>query len=209
VFIPLVDLLRCVRPHEETWLVASIDRAEQRDIIDGTLGCPICLAEYPIRDGVVYFAADAEEPAPVAPRDDDALRLAAALDLVDARMVAVLHGGWGAHAPLVRGLSPAQLLLVNPPRGVMSGDGVSIVVATTAPLAHAAVHAVAIDSIADDGMIQSLCASLRGDGRMLGRLAMGIPADLRELARDGQVWVARRRPEEVTSRPVQLEKRRD
>ena len=115
MFIPLVDILRCPTPHDETWLVASIDRAEERDIIEGMLGCPICLAEYPIRDGIVYFA---ERRAPIrrAPPDEtEAMRLAAALDLTDARMTAVLQGAWGAHAQLVRGVSPAQLLLLNPP----------------------------------------------------------------------------------------------
>src|SRR5512140_104168 len=98
MLIPLVDALRCIRPHEDTWLVASIDRAEDRDIIEGTLGCPSCLAEYPIHDGVVHFDAVAR-PAYRAPTEDDALRLAAALDLVDPRTTAVLHGSWGAYAP--------------------------------------------------------------------------------------------------------------
>jgi hypothetical protein len=209
VFIPLVDILRCARPHEATWLVASIERAEARDIVDGTLGCPICLAEYEIRDGIVYYDAVVDEPPSVAARDDEAMRLAAALELTDARMVAVLHGEWGAHARLIRELSPAQLLLVNPPRGVMSGDGVSIVVAATAPLAQASVHAVAIDSIADEAMTRALCSALRGEGRMVGRLATPIPAGLVELARDAEVWVARRPPETVESAPVQLGRKRE
>ena len=209
MFIPLVDLLRCVRPHEETWLVASIERTEARDIVDGTLGCPICLAEYRVEDGVVYFDAEVDEPPPAVASDDEAMRLAAALELTDARMVAVLHGEWGAHARLVGELSPAQLLLINPPGGAMSGDGVSILVAATAPLAHGSVHAVAIDSIADEAMTRSLCMALRGEGRMFGRLATPIPTGLVELARDGEVWVARRPPETVESAPVQLGRKRD
>jgi hypothetical protein len=58
VFIPLVDSLRCIAGHEETWLVASIERSDERDIRRGFLGCPICFAEYPIRDGIAYFGVD-------------------------------------------------------------------------------------------------------------------------------------------------------
>src|SRR4051812_2830577 len=113
MFLPLVDSLRCPIVHEETWLVASIDRVDDRDIITGSLGCPQCLAEYPIHDGIVEFGDDVSLPAYRAPDDADAMRLAAALDLTDVRMTAVLQGTWASHAPLMRGFSPSQLLLVN------------------------------------------------------------------------------------------------
>ena len=108
MFIPLVDILRCVNPHNETWLVASIERAEDRFIIDGTLGCPTCLAEYPIRDGIVYFTERVPSDANVQPDEGEAMRLAAALDLTEPRMTALLQGTRGAHAQLIRGFSPAQ-----------------------------------------------------------------------------------------------------
>jgi hypothetical protein len=96
MFIPLVDSLRCIAGHEDTWLVASIERNEDRDIRHGFLGCPICFAEYPIREGVVYFGVDPSAAItttmPAHIQEDDAVRLAAALDLTDPRMVAVLFG---------------------------------------------------------------------------------------------------------------------
>jgi uncharacterized protein YbaR (Trm112 family) len=205
MFTPLVDILRCPNAHDETWLVASIDRSEERDIREGTLGCPICLAEYPIRDGVVRFADVASSP-PATQRESDAVRLAAALDLTEARMTAVLHGVWGALAPIVRGMSPAQLLLVNPPLGIASGDGVSIVQANTAPIAHGSADAVAFDASASDAMIASLVAILKGGGRMLGPAATSLPDGLIELARDDEVWVAQLEPGAVSS-PIQLKRR--
>ena len=189
MFIPLVDILRCPNAHDETWLVASIDRAEERDILEGTLGCPACLAEYPIRNGVVHFAEVAPAPT-MNPREDHAVRLAAALDLTEARMTAVLHGAWGALAPIVRGLAPAQLLLVNPPAEIASGDGVSIVRAESAPFARASVDAVALDANATDTMLASLVASVRAGGRMLGPIAHQVPSGFTELTRDDEVWVA-------------------
>src|SRR5512142_95798 len=210
MFIPLVDLLRCVRAHDETWLVASIDEAVDRDIVRGTLGCPICLAEYPISEGIVLFD-DAMPPAPpiqAVPREDDAVLLAAALDLTDARMTALLHGAWGAYAPILRGLTPAQLLLVNPPQGVASGDGVSIVRSgRVAPVARNAVAEVALDAGAEPSMVESLVASLKPGARMLGQARTPIPQGLTELARDEEVWVAQLDVGTAASAPVTLARR--
>jgi len=202
MFIPLVDMLRCIRPHEETWLVATIDRAEDRDIIDGTLGCPSCLAEYPIRDGIVIFDPGVSRPGYRRPSEQDVVRLAAALDLVDPRMTAVLDGSWGAYAPMLRGVSPVSLLLVNPPEGIMSGDGVSIVLAATAPIAPSSVNAVAIGGGASDAMIASLVRALRGGGRMVGPVTMALPDNLVEITRDSDLWVARLDAEATVSAPI-------
>ncbi|MEP6494044.1 MAG: hypothetical protein ABJF01_15280 [bacterium] len=191
MFIPLVDMLRCVRPHADTWLVASIDRAEDRDILNGTLGCPTCLSEYPVRDGIVLFSDRIARPPLRAPSEAEAIRLAAALDLTEPSMTAMLHGEWGAHAPILRGVSPAQLLLVNPPDGIVTGDGISIVLAETAPLARGSAHAIAVDASADAAFIASALASLRPGGRMLGPARMPVPSELVEIVRDSEVWVAR------------------
>jgi len=202
MLIPLVDMLRCVRPHEDTWLVASIDRAQERDILEGTLGCPTCLAEYPIHDGIVVFDSTVVRPAFRQPSESDVVRLAAALDLVDPRMTAVLHGSWGAYAPMLRGLSPVPLLLVNPPNGIASGDGISIVLAASGPIASASVNAVALDPAADGAMIASLVRAVRGGGRIAGSVAMALPADLVEITRDHELWVARVDAAMTVSAPI-------
>ncbi len=206
MFLPLIDRLRCLNGHEDTWLVASIDRAEERDVLEGTLGCPVCSAEYRIRDGVVVFG-EAASPVDRTPSSADALRLAAALDLTDARMTAILQGSWGTHAAILRGISPAQMLLVNPPPGVTSGDGISIVRAPVAPVAPGWADAVAIDDGASDAMADSLRASLRGGGRLLAAAGSEIPPGFVELARDGDVWVAEMDPSAAASPPVTLFRR--
>lgn len=201
MFVPLVDSLRCPNVHDETWLVASIEQALDRDIKRGTLGCPKCQAEYAIVDGIVRF--DDVARAPFQPPDEgEATRVAAALDLTDARMTVLLVGAWGAHAPLIRALSPAQLLLLNPPDGVVSGDGVSIFLSNAAPVAASSMDAVAIDDRVSDATVARLCASLRGGRRMLGPVARAVPSFLTELARDADVWVAELEPGAVTSAPV-------
>jgi hypothetical protein len=210
VFIPLVDILRCVRPHADTWLVASIERAEERFIIEGTLGCPTCLAEYPIHAGVVHFADRPVHTPSIEPREDEAVRVAAALDLTEPRMTALLHGRWGAHAQFVRGISPAQLLLLNPPDGMASGDGVSVVVSDVAPVAQGSLDAVALDAPFSDELFASLRATLRRGGRMVAPAAIPLPAGFTELARDDDVWVARLDDAAIVSAPIPiLSKRRD
>ncbi len=183
-----------------------MDRIEDRDIQEGTLGCPTCLAEYPIHHGIVEFAPAVPRAPWSDPSEADAMRLAAALGLTEARMTAVLHGAWGVQAPIMRGLSPAQLLLINPPDGVVSGDGVSIVLSHSLPVAPGTADGVAVDAAADSAMIASLRASLKPGGRMLGPTAMPVPADLMEIARDNDVWVAEA-PAGVISRPVPLARR--
>ncbi|HXD48120.1 MAG TPA: Trm112 family protein [Gemmatimonadaceae bacterium] len=205
--IPLVDILRCPRAHDDTWLVASIERAEARDIIEGVLGCPICSAEYPIREGVVDFGEAPAAMPYVAPREDEAVRLAAALDLTEARTVALLDGAWGAHAPLIRSMSPAQLLLVNPPEGVPSGDGISVVRGRVAPLAAGSVNAAALDAVENGEMVASVVRAVRGGGRLLGPAGASIPEGFTELVSDADVWVAGLAAGASVSAPVPLTRR--
>jgi hypothetical protein len=42
MFIELTDHLRCPEPHAEAFLVLLPDRMDQRDVVAGHLGCPIC-----------------------------------------------------------------------------------------------------------------------------------------------------------------------
>src|SRR3954452_9680362 len=100
MFIELVDALRCPAGHEERWLVAAPPRMESRHIVDGTLGCPVCKAEYPIRDGVADFRRGAGYvPTGAAhPSAESAMRLAAMLDLADSQGYAVLLVTWGSQS---------------------------------------------------------------------------------------------------------------
>lgn len=202
MLIPLVERLRCPKAHGETWLVASIDRAEQRDILEGTLGCPECMSEFAIRDGIVYFDEDVAREQPYSPNEAEAMRLAAALELTDPRMVAVLYGESGAHAMIMRGVSPVPLLLVNPPEGVTSGDGISIIVSRRGGLARASVDAVAISGGASDEMISSLLVALRPGKRLVLPASMPLPAAFTEIARDDDIYVAQLDADAIASAPI-------
>jgi hypothetical protein len=190
VHIELVELLRCVRPHDDTWLVAAIDRIEDREIVAGTLGCPICRAEYEIRDRIVYLTRPQEDAKAGEPDVDQAMRIAAALGLTDARGVAVLHGRWARHARFVRSLSPAQLIALDRAVTVEPEDGVNVVVCDAAPLARRSVRGVAVGADATPETVSSLVAALGPGGRVIAPIALPLPAGMNELARDDEVWVA-------------------
>jgi len=194
VFIELVDILRCLEPHEETWLVVAVQRMDGRHVIEGSLGCPVCHREYAIRDGVAYFAAapSASRPTTTLPNPAEAIRLAAALALTDAASVAVLHGGWASHARLVRSFAPSQLLVLGALVQMSGGDGVSVIVSDVAPFAAVSVDAVALDAGGTPALAESLLRSLRIGGRMLAPATLPVPAEINELARDDEVWVGER-----------------
>jgi hypothetical protein len=194
MFIELVDALRCPNPHEESWLVASAQRMEARHIVDGTLGCPVCHAEYSVRGGVVDFRR-AGRPVPAAtalPDAEQATRLAAFLDLSDATGFAVLMGEHAVHAPLLGAVTGTPLMLVDPPAGMEGAPGVSVLRCDEElPLAAGAARGVAIDG-GSARRIGSAVRAARANGRLVGPASMPLPPGVRELARDDTQWVGER-----------------
>jgi|ERR1035437_9511023 uncharacterized protein YbaR (Trm112 family) len=208
MFIELVDALRCPVAHEESWLVAAAIRMEARHIVEGTLGCPVCSAEYPIRNGVVDFRRGVGHlPAEDAPHDPElAMRLAAMLDLADAQGFAVLLGTWGSHAAELSGIVETPLILIDPPANVTGAPGVSVLRCDgELPLAAGAARAMAIDD-GDSARVASAVRATRVKGRVLAPVSVELPTGVRQLARDESVWVGER--ESVASPLVTLHVRR-
>src|SRR5512134_1504766 len=100
MFIELVDSLRCLEPHDETWLVAAVTRMDGRHIAEGVLGCPICRREYPIRDGIGWFTArrdavPARLTSVAASTDPDrTMRAGALLGLTEAGGIVCVDSEW-------------------------------------------------------------------------------------------------------------------
>lgn len=194
MFIELVDALRCPNGHEESWMVASSDRMEARHIVTGSVGCPVCSAVFPIRDGVVDFR---RVPAPPAAHRtqgsaDEAMRLAVLLDLTDSQGFAVLLGEWGNHAHELRGIVETPLVLVDPPDGITGAPGISVIRCDgDIPLAERAARAIAVDT-ADSARVISAGRVARAGGRVIAPADAPIPSDVTELARDGRDWLGER-----------------
>jgi uncharacterized protein YbaR (Trm112 family) len=210
MFVEIVDALRCPREHEESWLVLAAQRTEERHVLEGTLGCPVCRAEYPIHDGIADFTDPTTHHRPTAgalhsmPSAD---HLAAMLNLGDALGFAVLIGAWGACADaLIETIDAPPLLLVHPPAGVAMGHGISGIRTTAKlPLATGAARAVATDSV-DPARVAEATRITRVGGRLVAPADARVPTEVRELARDGVVWVGERLA--LPSAPVTLHVRR-
>lgn len=189
MFVELIEYLRCPAAHEESVLVAAAERSEQRHIRSGVLGCPVCGAEYPIRDGVARFA----ETAPVAaepPSIAVAMRVAAFLELTDARGFALLCGRWGAHAAPLADLVETPLFLVNPPAGADLSRAAAVIETGAAfPLAPGVARAAALDPALETPP-DEVQRAVRGGGRVMGPVALPLPGGLTEIARDAREWVA-------------------
>jgi uncharacterized protein YbaR (Trm112 family) len=209
VLIDLVEVLRCPRAHEESWLVASAHRAVGRQIVDGVLGCPVCYAEYPIRQGAVWFVEPPEaRPTTPSPTDTElAIRIAAFLDLaLDAPGVAILAGEWGRVTPLLRAAVSTHLIAMNARRDIIADEGISpIYVRSAIPLADASCRGVALDtSHTGTAVLESAARVLRPRGRLVAPAATPLPTGVTELARDGTLWVGERTappPKLVTLQP--------
>jgi uncharacterized protein YbaR (Trm112 family) len=204
MFLELVDSLRCLADHEETWLVASVASMAGRHIVRGTLGCPVCGAEYPIVDGIARFDrpdADAteltaERPRPPEPAPEDVMRAAALLGLTEGGGVVLLDGRWSDVASPLLEIVQVHLLLVDPPRPMPLAERISVLRTTgPIPLAAGTLRAAALDaSAARPETVASAVKALRARGRLVMPASAPVPAEVLELARDDADWVGERTP---------------
>src|SRR5688572_7478404 len=93
------------------------------------LGCPVCRSEFSIRAGELWMVTSAMPAAPTRAKNpaEDALRLAASLDLRGETGFAILRGAWCALAAPMVDIAPTHLVLLDPPHGTTHGYGRSIV----------------------------------------------------------------------------------
>lgn len=188
MFVELIELLRCPRPHAESQLVVAAERTDDRHIVDGVLGCPVCSAEFRITSGVARF--DAPSLVPTAQPDaETALRLAALLDLTDARGFALLTGVWCAQLDGIQRISDTPIALLNPAGGVGGIPAGVIECGDVAPFAAGSLRAAALHSGLTAPLRDSIVRAVRPGGRVLGPSSMAVPADVGELTRDDQQWV--------------------
>jgi uncharacterized protein YbaR (Trm112 family) len=207
VFIELLDLLRCVNAHEDTWLVASLKAISNRFVLDGTLGCPVCHAEYPIRKGIADFRIGGEaeqlpeQPVPKESREDLAMRIGAFLSATEPGATVVLGGSWAEVAQELSVMTETRVLALNPSNRVEDSESVGLLRVTyEIPLAPASVLGVALDASFPTKIISSALKVVRPGGRIVGPATIDAPRDLAVLARDERYWVAEKPAEMVSLR---------
>ncbi|MEP6763465.1 MAG: hypothetical protein ABJB66_04090 [Gemmatimonadaceae bacterium] len=215
--LELVELLRCPTAHRDSVLVAATGVVHGRFIIQGTLGCPECGAEFKIVNGTANFAPESlpRTNASSDARHDAsaAMRLAAQLGLSEGRSAYALVGYSVPFAIALREIVPARILTVNPPnvrhaetifRQSSSPAGV-VVFDERLPLASSKLDGIAFADSMDDALMIEAVESLRVGGRLVAPIHEPVPAGMRELVRDDAVWVAERQV--TVSQPVELRRR--
>jgi hypothetical protein len=205
VFIELLDLLRCVNAHEDTWLVASFKTVSSRFVLDGMLGCPTCSAKYPITTGVADFTVGAELPrrkagrsAATLEREELATRAGAFLNATEPGATVVLGGRWASAAQELSLITEARVLALNPESGVEESETVGLLlVGSEIPVAPGSMLGVALDASFPAGIVASAVKAVRAGGRIVGPTEIPPPSELAVLARDENYWVAQKAPEVI------------
>jgi len=203
MFIEMLDILRCVNSHEDTWLVASLRAISNRFVLDGTLGCPVCHAEYSIKKGVADFRQASgstprlsDRPPARESREELATRLGAFLNATEPGATLVLGGRWAEAAQELSVMTESRVLVLNPPRSVEESETVGLLlVSRDIPLAPGSVQGVAIDESFATEILGTVVRILRPGGRVVGPAASQPPMELAVIARDDLHWIAEKAAE--------------
>lgn len=202
MFIELIDLLRCINAHDDTWLVASFKTVSNRFVLEGSLGCPSCSAQYPVRDGVADFSAglelpscEAERAAASHRREELATRAGAYLSATEPGATVVLGGVWAHAAKELSEMAEVRVLALNVTPEVVESSTVGLLqVGSAIPVQPGSVLGVALDAWFPAKIIESAVRAVRPGGRIVGPVGMSSPPELSVLAHDDHYWVAQKAP---------------
>ncbi|MEP6507039.1 MAG: hypothetical protein ABJC63_02350 [Gemmatimonadales bacterium] len=195
MYIELIDLLRCPRPHEESWLVAAFNKMDGRFVIDGKLGCPICSASYPIQGGTADFRDDTScstmGDAPDAATEEMTLRIAGMLGLTRAGATVVLSRMPSELANSVAELTGVRVICISSVGDSREAENVaSVRVDEKLPLASGSIDAMMLAEPVSDRELREALRVLKTGGRLVAPAASALVGNLRELARDDRYIVA-------------------
>ncbi len=191
--------------------MAAFYRMNGRVVVEGKLGCHVCGAEYPIRDGIAFFREQvaaapldsASERAAAAPLDSGssensgetpgpAMRIAAFLDLARPGALALLTGDWANASDAVAALTSARIIALN--AALRTSDEESVLQIDSnppLPLANHSLDGIALDPAFSTGeMLEEAWRLLRPRGRLLAASSLELSGQFSELARDADYVVA-------------------
>jgi len=205
VFIELIDLLRCINAHDDTWLVASFETVSNRFVLEASLGCPSCSAQYPIHEGIADFSAgeavpsrEAERAAASHTREELATRAGAYLAATEPGATIVLGGVWAYAAQELSEMAEVRVLALNAPAGVKESQTVGLLrVGSEIPVTPGSVLGVALDAWFPAKTVASAVRAVRPGGRIVGPTVIPAPIELSVLAHDDAYWVAQKAPEVI------------
>lgn len=197
MLIELTDHLRCLGPHQESYLVLLTGQMVGRRVVTGHLGCPICGLEVRIRDGAADFEPSAPPPVP-APTVLDAEAVLTFLGLGGPGGWVALAGAAGALAPALSQLLPGvNLAVVNPPPETRDGGATSVLRGARLPLRSKSMRGVVLGAdLADraEWVEDAFRAVLPGLHVVVEAPAPDpAPPDAEILAAAPECWVGRKR----------------
>ncbi|HEX9565850.1 MAG TPA: hypothetical protein VF981_17860 [Gemmatimonadaceae bacterium] len=212
MLIDLMDSLRCPASHEESGLVLGVDQWQGSQVMGGRLGCPVCHAEYPIRNGQVDFTGGTRGDAPAVSLStpepvpaEAVVRLAAQLDLREPGGIVVLTGRYAPLGGPLSSLVAVNCVVLNATGD--NGPGVSALrVADALPFALRSLRAAAIAGPAPTVEVERVVRALRAGARIVAPIELARPPGVDEIARDAVEWVGA--VSERSSPPVPLTRRR-
>jgi uncharacterized protein YbaR (Trm112 family) len=205
VFIELIDLLRCIKAHEDTWLVASFKAVSNRFVLEAELGCPACSSQYQIREGIADFSAgtslpscEAERAAASHRREELATRAGAYLEATEPGATIALGGVWAYAAQELSEMAEVRVLALNAPAEVKESQTVGLLrVGSEIPVPPGSLLGVALDAWFPAKIVASAVKAIRPGGRVVGPTVIPPPSELTVLAHDDLYWVAEKAPEVV------------
>ena len=201
MFVELLEKLRCPNEHEPSALIATVSSTADRHILEGTLGCPVCRAEFPISEGVLKLGGGGIVPmlTEAALSHERMLRVGALLGLDERGGLYVLDcvssffaGDFVELSPQSRFIALATSGQISGASGVIAGHGDRI------PLAEGSLRGIVLD-FASAALVRSAAKALAPGGRLVAPANAAVPRGIDVLAQDDANWVGERESVPVLS----------
>ena len=194
MFVELLEKLRCPNEHEPSPLIATASRTVDRHIIEGTLGCPVCHAEFAVRDGALKLGGSFIQPmlAADALSDEKMMRTAALLGLDERGGLYVLDFISSYFTSGLLGLSPtSRFIALSGDAGVEGASAVIVGHGDAIPLAAGCVRGIVLEN-ATPKLLRAAVQVLAPGGRLVAPAHAAVPPGINEVARDREQWVGER-----------------
>jgi hypothetical protein len=175
-------------------LVATASLTVDRHIIEGTLGCPVCHAEFAVHGGALELGESSVLPVPEpdALSEGPMMRTGALLGLDERGGLYVLDSVSSHFAGGLQELSPNSRFIALASRPDVEGaSGVIIGRGNGIPLAEGCLRGVVID-YDNPELMRSAVRALAPGGRLVAPANSSVPQGIAELARDDAQWVGER-----------------
>lgn len=189
MFIELADHLRCPAEHVEAYLVLLPGRVEDRSVVSGHLGCPICGWGVGFEGGAVDFGGG--RPATGETRWT-APAVQALLGISGPGGYVALVGTAAGLAPTLAPLLPGvRLVAVNPPADLSPDAPASVLRGGRMPLKRACLRGAVLgeEACADRVWLRDALASVLPGLRILGEGEPPEMAGLEVLASAAGTWL--------------------